>query len=143
MLTPADLRAMTPEARTRLFDEMATAYWGRGNYGVVAAEAFETTSVTVSRWKSKHNVPCTVLYTLDAWLNSEQYAAKLFADLEALPEQLSAACQQLSLAGRTLATIGQRLPRFIQTQLAAASQDTGSYSPEPQSEPEFPQSSEA
>lgn len=139
MLTPADLQAMTPEQRTALFDQMATAYWGDARYGEKAAADFETNRVTISRWKTKNIVPCTVLFTLDAWLNSEQYAAKMFQDLKALPEELSAACQHLATAGKTLATLAQRFPRFIQTELAASSHGPGASGAEPRPGAESPQ----
>ena len=130
MLTPADLRAMTPEELTALFDEMATAYWGRSDYGVVAAADLDVSRPTIFRWQSSHNVPFPVLYTLDAWLNSDAFTGKLFKDLQDLPEELSAACRHLATAGRTLSQAAIRFPRFIQTQIAASAQDARSCSTE-------------
>ena len=128
MLTPDDLRKMTPEQRTELFDKLCRAYYGdRLTQPTVAAD-FDVTRETVFRWGKNHNVPWAVLFTLDRWLNSDVRAAKIIADWGTIPQDLATVAAQMSRVAGTMARIA-RLSEPV-------SLDTGSASlpPEPASE---------
>ncbi len=65
MLTTAQLDAMTPEARTQLFEALAIQTFGQKGFCDHAATHFGLTRPTVYRWRREHNVPYAVLMALD------------------------------------------------------------------------------
>ena len=107
MLTPDQLRAMTPEQRTQLFDKLCRAYYGERLTQPTVAADFDVTRETVFRWGKNHNVPWAVLFTLERWLNSEGRAEKIVADWASIPQDLATVTAQLARVAGTMGRIAR------------------------------------
>lgn len=110
MLKPDDLRSIPPEARTQLFESLATTFYGSTSFAVQIARDFDVARPTVFRWRREHNVPFAVLFALDAWVNSDAYAARVLEDWQTVPAQLSDAARAMASAASTMARIAKRMP---------------------------------
>lgn len=110
MLKPDQLRAMTPEDQTQLFDQLATAFYGTPNFVPRLTEDFGVGRATVFRWKRENNTPWAVLYALDRWVNTEAMVSNVFEDWQAVPAQLSVATRELARVAATLEKVARRLP---------------------------------
>lgn len=110
MLTPDDLRSMTPEDRTQLFMDMAARFYGTKSNAVKLSEDFDISKPTVFAWRRKHTTPWAVIFTLDAWLNSDAASERLLDDWHSLPADLGDATRALGRVAATLTTIARRLP---------------------------------
>lgn len=102
MLTPDDLRNMTPEERTALFGRLCAAWYGDRLTDPTVAADFEVRRETVSRWRREHSTPAAVLFTLERWINSEARAEKIIADWGTIPAQLADVTAGLSRVASTL-----------------------------------------
>jgi hypothetical protein len=107
MLKPETLHAMKPEARTKLFESLCAAFYGRRLTAEVFAADFDVSRQTYFRWKRESNVPFAVLFTLDQWINSEAKAERIMQDWHDLPDQLQRAAEGLLNATRTLQRIAR------------------------------------
>ena len=101
---------MTPEARTQLFTALATAFYGSNEFVAKLSEDFDVSKATVFRWKKDHNAPWAVIYSLDAWQNTEAMERNILQDWQDVPAQLTEAAQAMSKVGVILARIARRLP---------------------------------
>jgi hypothetical protein len=118
MLMPDDLRNMTPEERTALFEQLCRAYYGDRLTKPAIAADFDVTRETVFRWIKANTVPWSVLFTLERWVNSEARAEKIVQDWGTIPAQLAEAAGSLSRVTTTLSRIARL------TAGPAASEDT-------------------
>ena len=110
MLTPEQLRAMTPEAQTQLFTGLATAYYGAPDFPQQLADDFGVNKATVYRWKKDNNTPWAVIFTLDLWVNSGVQDRNVLQDWQDVPAQLTEAAAAMAKVGVSLARIARRLP---------------------------------
>lgn len=110
MLTPAELKAMTPEDRTQLFDTLATTYYGTDRYAAQLAEDMEISRPTVFRWKRTNEAPAPVIWTLYFWVNSDLRAGKVMQDWHAIAPAMDEAVKALSRVAATLASVSRRMP---------------------------------
>lgn len=111
MLKPADVRAMTPEARTALFEQLAAAFYGERKTMEVIATDMGYTRSTVHNWRREHLVPLPVIYALDAWLSSSLKAEKVMQDWGDLPAQLSEAADNIAKSAHSMAQVARNLSR--------------------------------
>lgn len=130
MLTPDDLRAMTPEARTALFEQLCQAWYGERLTKPAVAADFDVTRETIFRWIKGHTVPWCVLFTLERWVNSEARAEKIIADWGTIPAQLAEAAGTMSRIAGTLS----RIARLSGGPGASADTEAASPPPGPASE---------
>ena len=107
MLTPDDLRKMTPEARTALFDQLAVTWYGERKTDPAIGADFDVRRETVSRWRINHNVPWSVIFTLERWNNSEVRLDQIMTDWASIPGDLATATAQLGRVASTLARIAR------------------------------------
>ena len=107
MLTPDDLRKMTAEDRTALFEQLCHLYYGERLTRPAVAADFDVTRETVYRWIQSHNVPWSVLFTLERWIHSEARAEKIIQDWGTIPAQLAEAAGTMSRVASTLARIAR------------------------------------
>lgn len=125
MLTPDDLRKMTPEARTALFDQLATAFYGERMTAPVIAADFDVTRETIFRWRKLHITPWAVLFTLERWCNSEARAETIVQSWGEIPGDLAAATAQLARVAGSLA----RIARLSQPALPDSDSASSQHSP--------------
>ena len=107
MLTPDDLRKMTPEDRTALFEKLCLAWYGERLTRPAVAADFSMTRESVYRWIKDHNVPWAVLYALDGWVNSSARAEKILESWSEVPSELEKAASSLSRVASTLSRIAR------------------------------------
>lgn len=86
MLSRAEIRSLTPQGRTQLFDDLCALLYRTQEE---AADALEVSRRTVVNWRSKHNVPLHVLYALHA-MTQEEIGAQLAATVSGLGEVAAA-----------------------------------------------------
>lgn len=108
MLTPETLKAMTPEARTQLFESLAAQFYGTGTFQRQLGEDMGYGRTTVYKWIAENTVPLPVIYTLDGWVNGNAMQASLLEDWRAIPEQLSETAAALAKISQGLAKISRR-----------------------------------
>ncbi|MGL6209121.1 MAG: hypothetical protein ACRC14_04740 [Paracoccaceae bacterium] len=120
MLKPDDLKAMTPEARTQMFESLATEFYGTERHGEMVARDFGLSRNTIINWKRGHTVPLAVIYTLDAWLKTPQFATTIIGDWASIAPDLSKIAYGLSQVCGKLASIGRRMPSGFASSPAAA-----------------------
>jgi predicted DNA-binding transcriptional regulator AlpA len=107
MLTPDDVRKMTPEDRTALFEKLCLAWYSeRLTRNAVAAD-FDVTRETVYRWIKDNAVPWPVLFTLERWVNSDARAEQIIASWGSIPAQLAEAAGNMSRIAGTLNRIAK------------------------------------
>lgn len=107
MLTPDDLRKMTPEQLTALFDQLAVAWYGERKTDPAIGADFDVRRETVSRWRINHNVPWSVIFTLERWNNSEARLDQIMTDWGSIPGDLATATAQLARVASTLSRIAR------------------------------------
>lgn len=107
MLMPDDLRKMTTEDRTALFEKLCAAWYGDRLTRFAVAADFDVTRETVYRWINTNAVPWPVLFTLERWVNSEARAEKIVQDWGTIPAQLAEAAGSLSRVATTLSRIAR------------------------------------
>lgn len=108
MLTPETLKSMPPEARTQLFEGLATQFYGTGTFQRQLGEDMGYGRTTVYKWIAENTVPLPVIYTLDGWVNGNAMEASLLEDWRAIPAQLSEAAEAFSKVTQGLAKISRR-----------------------------------
>lgn len=129
MLTPDDVRKMTPEERTALFEKLCLAWYGERLTRPTVAADFDVTRETVSRWSTNNAVPWPVLFTLERWVNSEARAEQIVARWGSIPAQLAEAAGNMSRIAATLNRIAK-----LQSGHAASEDTSGaSLPPSPES----------
>jgi hypothetical protein len=93
MLNPDQLRAMSDEDRTQLFERLVCKHYGTALNWQTVADDFGMERTTVFNWRKRHNVPFAVIYALDAWTAGPNYrleeAAQLFGQAAAILAQVS------------------------------------------------------
>ena len=119
MISPEQLRAMTPEARTQLLNAYATAFYGTPDFVTKLSADFDVSKATVFRWKKDNNAPWAVIFALDAWQNTDAMAQNILQDWQEVPAQLIDAAQAMSRVGAILARIARRLPAVRDGELEA------------------------
>jgi hypothetical protein len=107
MLTPDQLRAMTPEQRTALFEKMCAEHYGDRLTAVLVAADFDVRRETYFRWRKDHTVPFAALYALDGWLNSVDRAEKIIAKWGTIPADMAEAANAMARAAGTMAKIAK------------------------------------
>lgn len=107
MLTPDDLRKMTPEDRTALFDRLCTAHYGDRKTDTAVGADFDVRRETVVRWRKENIVPWSAIFALDGWLNSTGRAEQIMQHWGSIPEDLARATAQLGRVTKTLSHIAQ------------------------------------
>lgn len=127
MLTPDDLRKMTPEDRTALFDQLAVNWYGDRKTDPAIGADFDVRRETVSRWRINHNVPWSVLFTLERWINSEARLDQIMTDWGTIPGDLATATAQLARVASTLSRIAR-----LSAPPASAHTDDASQPPAPE-----------
>jgi hypothetical protein len=110
MLTPDDLRAMSAEDQTQLFERLATQFYGTTQNAAKLATDFGVSNPTIFRWRREQNTPWAVIFTLDAWVNSDAAATRILDDWHTLPEDLADVARTMSRVTATLSTIARRMP---------------------------------
>lgn len=70
-MTPADLHALTPQAQTKLFTDLAGAYYGP-NFKAAVSRDFRVSQPVPFTWIRNNTVPPAVIYALDAWVTARQ-----------------------------------------------------------------------
>lgn len=114
MLTRSDIEAMTPEQQTQLFESLAETFYGTARNGPMIERDFGISRPTVFAWRRKHNTPWAVLYTLDAWVNSEVMTARqIVEDAVSLPAQLADITAGLGRVTATLSSLARRMPAMM------------------------------
>jgi hypothetical protein len=119
MLKPADVRAMTPEARTALFEQLAAAFYGERKTMEIIATDMGYTRGTVHNWRREHTVPLPVIYTLDAWLNTDLKAERIMQDWGDLPAQLAEAADAIAKGAHGMAQVARTFTRVARLSAAA------------------------
>lgn len=107
MLTPDDLRKMTPEQRTALFERMCAEHYGDRMTGAVVAADFDVSRETYFRWRKDNTVPFAVLYALDGWLHSVERAEKIAQNWGTIPADMAEAANAMARAAGTMAKIAK------------------------------------
>lgn len=107
MLTSDDLRKMTPEQRTALFEKFCAEHYGERMTAVIVATDFDITRETYFRWRRDNTVPWAVIFALDGWLNSVERAEKIVQHWGAIPEDMAEAASAMARAASHLAKIAK------------------------------------
>lgn len=111
MLTPEQLRAMTDEAQTAMFEELAERFYGTNQYTTKIATDLNVSRPTIFRWKRDNTVPWPVLFTLESWATRPEKAAKrILDDFGSIPGDLLEAARAMQKVALTLGAISKRLP---------------------------------
>jgi len=110
MLTPDDLRAMSADDRTQLFERLATQFYGTTQNAGKLATDFGVSNPTIFRWRRENNTPWAVIFALDAWVNSDAAATRILDDWHSLPEDLADVAKIMTRVTATLSTIARRMP---------------------------------
>lgn len=107
MLTPDDLRKMTAEERTALFEKLCQAWYGERLTRPAVAADFDVTRETVYRWISQNAVPWPVLFSLERWVNSDARAEQIIASWGSIPAQLAESAKIWSQISGNLSRIAK------------------------------------
>ena len=111
MLTPEQLRAMTAQDHTAMFENLAERFYGTDQYTTKIAADLDVSRPTIFRWKRDNTVPWPVLYTLESWTNKPDKAAKrILDDFGSIPGDLLEAAKAMQKVALTLGAIAKRLP---------------------------------
>lgn len=110
MLTPDDLRNLSPEDQTQLFHRLATQFYGTTENAIKLSNDFGVSRPTIFRWRRENNTPWAVIFTLDAWVNSDAAATRIMEDWYKLPDDLAEVTKGLARVTSTLSAIARRMP---------------------------------
>ena len=111
MLTPEQLRAMTAEEHTAMFEDLAERFYGTNQYTSAIARDLDVSRPTIFRWKRDNTVPWPVLFTLESWTNKPDRAARrILDDFASIPADLIDAAKAMQKVALTLGAISRRLP---------------------------------
>lgn len=110
MLTPDDLRNLSPEDQTQLFHRLATQFYGTTENAPKLSNDFGVSRPTIFRWRRENNTPWAVIFTLDAWVNSDAGITRNLDDWHSLPDDLAEVAKIMGRVTSTLSGIVRRMP---------------------------------
>lgn len=113
MLTPDAAKRLTPQERSALFRALAVIHYGP-SINLPVRRDFNVSERTVQNWTSLGTVPLSVLYTLDAWVNSPESVARMSDAMADVPRQLAQVCKHLTSVAATFARLATERSAHIE-----------------------------